>query len=338
MAAKVGSMHSLKTDLALQPCNACVLFSSVASLLGSAGQANYSAANGVLDGMAAQCQAQGQAGVSSIQWGGWAGGGMAGADPSTTSRLARMGMPLITPHQGLAALAIALSSSAALLTAVPFSWTSFLKSPANAQNPTYAEFSAPSSATRDSQQSATSSSAASTTAAKTAISLSRDSVASRIATAVATVIGHAVSHDEPLMAAGLDSLSTVELRNSLEGQLGLPLPATLVFDYPTVSAMADLLYPKLALATAAATAEEQIEQMHRAEASDNTLPLPIAALQLVPSSSPSSTSLVAVSAMVTKAPADAMSTLSGIDAVDLIPLERWDIEASGAVPANLPCR
>ena len=74
-----------------------VLFSSVAALLGSAGQANYSAANGALDGLAAQWAAQGRAGVSSIQWGGWAGGGMANADASTAARLARMGMPLITP-------------------------------------------------------------------------------------------------------------------------------------------------------------------------------------------------------------------------------------------------
>jgi acyl carrier protein len=43
-----------------------------------------------------------------------------------------------------------------------------------------------------------------------------------------------------LLAAGLDSLGAVELRNSLEGSLQLQLPGTLVFDYPSVSAIAEV--------------------------------------------------------------------------------------------------
>ena len=56
----------------MQPVSQQVLFSSVAALLGSAGQGNYSAANGAVDGLAGQWAAQGRA-VTSIQWGPWAG-------------------------------------------------------------------------------------------------------------------------------------------------------------------------------------------------------------------------------------------------------------------------
>ncbi len=55
-----------------------VLFSSVAALLGSPGQAGYSAANGALDGLAAAWRRSGSP-VTSIQWGAWAGAGMARA-------------------------------------------------------------------------------------------------------------------------------------------------------------------------------------------------------------------------------------------------------------------
>jgi acyl carrier protein len=55
-----------------------------------------------------------------------------------------------------------------------------------------------------------------------------------------------VAPDEPLMAAGLDSLGAVELRNALEGRLGLQLPGTLVFDYPSRAALSQYIGSRLA--------------------------------------------------------------------------------------------
>eukprot|EP00887_Chlorella_sp_A99_P003341 scaffold26.g3341.t1 len=64
-----------------------------------------------------------------------------------------------------------------------------------------------------------------------------------IATAVTKVLGTEVAPDQPLMDAGLDSLGSVELRNALSAEFGLDLPATLTFDYPTVTALVGFFAP-----------------------------------------------------------------------------------------------
>jgi acyl carrier protein len=66
---------------------------------------------------------------------------------------------------------------------------------------------------------------------------------------VAVVLGHAdagtVDQSRSFRELGLDSLSSVELRNHLSTVTGMRLPATLVFDYPTVPAMAGYLLEQL---------------------------------------------------------------------------------------------
>lgn len=53
------------------------------------------------------------------------------------------------------------------------------------------------------------------------------------------MVGSAIeSVDTPLMEAGLDSLGSVELRNSLATRFSIDLPATITLDYPSIAALA----------------------------------------------------------------------------------------------------
>jgi hypothetical protein len=80
MAPKLGpstGTANLLAATAAMPLQQLVLFSSVASCVGAAGQGNYVAANAVLDGWAAAGRRQGGS-VSSVQWGAWASAGGCG--------------------------------------------------------------------------------------------------------------------------------------------------------------------------------------------------------------------------------------------------------------------
>ncbi len=84
----------------------------------------------------------------------------------------------------------------------------------------------------------------------------KESIAAQVTQVVESVLGHAVAANQPLMEAGLDSLATVELRNSLSSTFGVELPATAVLDYPTSAALAAFLAEQLAVAPGEGAGEQ----------------------------------------------------------------------------------
>ena len=59
------------------------------------------------------------------------------------------------------------------------------------------------------------------------------------------ICSKAVPVDQALSDMGLDSLASLELCNKLEENLNIPVPSTLVYDYPTLSDMADYFFRQL---------------------------------------------------------------------------------------------
>ena len=207
--------------LAAQPGAFELLFSSVAALLGSPGQANYSAANSWLDAAAQRAQQAGGV-AASVQWGAWAGAGMAANDASTAARVARTGMALLAPSQGLAVLEALLvpaqqsraaAPAPAVLAATPFVWDTLMQRFAGEHPPAFfSEFALEAAAASGSTASGSSNSRGRSARGKPAV-VSGVSAADRKAAVLAQVqdaargiLGADVGPEEPLMAAGLDSL------------------------------------------------------------------------------------------------------------------------------------
>ena len=69
--------------------------------------------------------------------------------------------------------------------------------------------------------------------------LSPDLVREEVMEALQLVAGLTVDGSEPLTEAGLDSISSVELQEDIAARLGIELPATTLYDYPTVDLLVE---------------------------------------------------------------------------------------------------
>ena len=94
-APKVAGLLNLEAWMQASPMSVVVLFSSIASFLGGVGQSNYTGANAALDAAAMVRQSHGVVG-SSVQWGTWAGSGMALRDANTMRRAEKLGIGAVS--------------------------------------------------------------------------------------------------------------------------------------------------------------------------------------------------------------------------------------------------
>eukprot|EP00951_Prasinocladus_malaysianus_P038716 scaffold427198_cov47-Prasinocladus_malaysianus.AAC.1 len=86
---------------------------------------------------------------------------------------------------------------------------------------------------------------ASQNALQPSTSVSLDQLRQLIISTVANLVGTAPRADEPMILAGIDSLGAVELRTSIMQELGIDLPATVIFDHPTALELSGHIYEKL---------------------------------------------------------------------------------------------
>jgi NAD(P)-dependent dehydrogenase (short-subunit alcohol dehydrogenase family)/acyl carrier protein len=256
MAPKVEGAWNLHILTRHCPLDFFVLFSSMASLMGSPAQGNYAAANAFLDGLAWQRRSEGLPGLS-INWGPWAEVGMvAGLRDQDQRRHAEKGVEPILPGDGARAFGQLLRDGASSqLMVAPIRWGRLLEQLPGRDVPAFLRNQA-----RESSVATT----ASTCPAEgppllrrleeAPIAQRRDLILGHVRELALKVLGLPASHPidlrKPLSEMGLDSLMAVELRNAFSASFGTTFPATLLFDYPTIEDIAQHLGERFAGAPA----------------------------------------------------------------------------------------
>ncbi|WP_217709537.1 type I polyketide synthase [Amycolatopsis sp. Hca4] len=267
LAAKADGAWHLHEATRHLPLAGFVTFSSLAGVLGGRGQGNYAAGNAFLDALAAHRRAQGLPGRS-IAWGSWepAGGMTATLSVADLERMRRSGFPPLPVATGLALFDAARGADRALVVATGFD-AAALRARDELPEVLRGLVRVPQrrAAVRGTQPVA----ALGDRLAGLSRGEQQDTVLGAVRTQVARVLGHgdagSVGATESFKDLGFDSLTAVELRNGLTTATGLKLPATLVFDYPTTSLLAEYLLGKLA-PVSQAPAGSLVDELDRLEA------------------------------------------------------------------------
>ncbi|MFF7902001.1 type I polyketide synthase [Streptomyces sp. NPDC007920] len=226
-------LHELTTGDAL---SAFVLFSSVIGMLGGAGQANYAAANGVLDALAHQRRALGLPAVS-LAWGLWNpdAGLAASLSDVDIARMARSGLAPLSMRRGIELFDAALARDEPVL--VPAALD--VRAPRTRSGGLAGVLTGPAPAGAAPQASLRDRTVALPEADRPSALLTF--VREQIAAVMGYASADAVEPEQEFSDLGLDSLTTLELTSRLTAAAGLRLPATLTFDHPSAAALSRYL-------------------------------------------------------------------------------------------------
>ncbi|MFV2083645.1 SDR family NAD(P)-dependent oxidoreductase [Micromonospora sp. LOL_021] len=262
-AGKVGGARALADAVRGLDLTAFVLFSSVSSVFGSAGQVNYAAANGYLDGLATALRADGVPAVS-VNWGPWEpaqGSGLA-ATEAVRRAAGQLGVRALTDAEAAPLLAAALGAQRTRLVAVAVDLARYAgRAAGHPRAALVRELVADVSGAADGRAAGDRPTDQPVEAGRRAgwlrgmlLGLAGPDRQDRLRSAIADLVGETIGDtgriddSRGFAELGLDSIMAIDLRARLSHALDVELPATAALDHPTVRAMTAFVDSRLSAA------------------------------------------------------------------------------------------
>ncbi|MFD8542187.1 KR domain-containing protein, partial [Streptomyces rubrogriseus] len=255
LEAKAGTAQVLHEATLDRGLSAFVLFSSFSATLGGGvGLGAFAAANAHLDALAAHRRSLGLP-ATSVGWGGWANEGSTDAEReferSRRERLAQRGLPALDPDLALDALLECVSLPEGALVVVDVDWERYLPRLTAARPNALFDALPQARALVAGPERAPGAGVAASAATRLpdlaglAPEQRRDLLLAAVRAECAAVLGHpsgdAVAAERAFLELGMDSLTTLELRNRLGAATGLRLAPDVVLRGRTPEGLAALL-------------------------------------------------------------------------------------------------
>ena len=220
-----------------------ILFSSVSALWGSVDLSHYTAANHFLDALA--CHRSGlKLPALALDWGPWAEVGMS-AKASESALLHKLGLRLLPPERAIEAMEQSASAGRPGAVIADIDWQKFRA---------FIDFSlSPSLFDRVAAPPAPAAGKIARSSSNDAELATADDPLAALETIVRKALGSVtvvdtevpLELDQTFNLVGVDSLMAIAFATELERTLGLSLPITIAYNYPTVRAVRDYLYELL---------------------------------------------------------------------------------------------
>ncbi|HKS85686.1 MAG TPA: SDR family NAD(P)-dependent oxidoreductase [Pseudolabrys sp.] len=221
-----------------------ILQSSVLSLLGSAGQANYSASNSFVDSLAAHRRVAGLPGTA-INWSAWSGGGLATASGARGEEMwSSLGIKFVSPERAMECFDSLMQRAPDQIAVAIADWPAYAR---KVGNPTFlAELLDGKEALGSVKPIRTNREPAA--AVDRGYARTHEELSSRLQQRIMAELGFVdpIDPDRPLNEVGLDSLRSVTLANNLEDEFGVLISISRLISGPTINQLVEHLSGLLA--------------------------------------------------------------------------------------------